>query len=166
MRAVTKRKFPSTRSICCATSRGLYPAEFKTWEEAVLTAEIKRNGFKFWYRNPGRPSQDSLGISYADGEDVAIARPDFIFFAQQDDKVVVDIIDPHGFHFAAALPKSRGLARYAKTHPGVFRRVEAIAEVGGKMRVLDLTRVDARLAVMKATSAESLYKSAVAGNYP
>ena len=44
--------------------------------------------------------------------------------------------------------------------------MEAVAEVGGKLRVLDLTRADVRKAVMEATSAESLYKSAVAGDYP
>lgn len=145
---------------------GLYPAELKTWEKAVLTAEMDRDGFEFWYRNPDRPSQDSLGISYADGDDTRIGRPDFLFFAKQADEVVVDIVDPHGFHLADALPKLQGLARFAETHPGVFRRVEAIAEVGGKLRVLDLTRADVRQAVTDAISAEALYKSAVAGDYP
>jgi len=112
-----------------------------------------------------RPSQDSLGISYADGDDTKIVRPDFIFFAEQDGKIAVDIIDPHGFHLADALPKLQGLARYAETHPGVFRRVEAIAEVGAKLRVLDLARTDVRQAIMTATSAEALYKCAVAGDY-
>jgi len=145
--------------------RGFYPAALETWEKAVLTAEMGREGFKFWYRNPGRPSQDSLGISYADGDDTKIVRPDFIFFAEQDGKVVVDIIDPHSFHLADALPKLQGLARYAETHPQIYRRIEAVAESGGKLRVLDLTRTDVRQAVMEATSAESLYKSVAAGDY-
>ena len=144
---------------------GSYPAELKTWEKAVLTAEMKRDGFKFWYRNPDRPSQDSLGISYADGDDTKIVRPDFIFFAEQDGKVVADIIDPHGFHLADALPKLQGLARYAETHSQIYRRIEAVAETGGKLRVLDLTIANIRQAVMEATSAEALYKSAVAGDY-
>ena len=146
--------------------QSLYPAELKTWEKAVLSAEMERDGFEFWYRNPGRPSQDSLGISYAEGDDTKIVRPDFIFFAKQGDEVVVDIVDPHGDYLADALPKLQGLARYAETHPGVFRRIEAVAKVGGKLRVLDLTRADVRQAVMNATSAEALYKGAVAGNYP
>ena len=33
------------------------------------------------------------------------------------------------------------------------------------IRVLDLTRADVRHAVMKATSAEALYKGAAAGDY-
>ncbi len=77
----------------------------------------------------------------------------------------MDIIDPHGFHLADALPKLHGLARYAETHSQFYRRVEAVAETGGKLRVLDLTRADVRQAVMEATSAESLYKSAAAGDY-
>jgi hypothetical protein len=145
--------------------QGLYPAELKSWEKAVLTAETNRDGFKFWYRNPDRPSQDSLGISYVDGDDTRIVRPDFIFFAEQDGNVVVDLIDPHGFHLADALPKLQGLARYAKTHSQYYRRIEAVAETGGKLRVLDLTRADVRQAVMDAKNAEALYKSAVAGDY-
>jgi hypothetical protein len=127
---------------------------------------MKRGDFKFWYRNPDRPSQDSLGISYAEGDDSKIVRPDFIFFAEQNGKVVGDLIDPHGFHLADALPKLQGLARYTETHPGVFRRVEAIAEIAGKLRVLDFTRADVRQAIIGAPNAEHLYKSAIAGDYP
>ncbi len=77
----------------------------------------------------------------------------------------MDIVDPHSIHLADAIPKMQGLARYAETHPEIFRRVEAIAEVGGKLRILDLTRADVRQMVMEATSAEALYKSAMAGDY-
>ena len=38
---------------------GLYPAELKDWEKAVLTAEMERDGFKSWYRNP-RPPQPAF----------------------------------------------------------------------------------------------------------
>jgi hypothetical protein len=54
--------------------------------------------------NPNRPSQDSLGIAYAEGDDTKIVRPDFIFFTEQDGKIVADITDPHGFNLADALP--------------------------------------------------------------
>ncbi len=156
---------PTYRQHLLCDEQGFYPATLKTWERAVLTTEMERNGFKFWYRNPDRPSQDSLGISYADGDDTKIVRPDFIFFAEQDGEVVVDIIDPHGFHLADALPKLQGLARYGETHPQIYRRIEAVAQTGGKLRVLDLTRANVRQAVMEATSAESLYKSVAAGDY-
>ncbi|TWU64528.1 Type III restriction enzyme, res subunit [Crateriforma conspicua] len=144
---------------------GLYPSELKTWEKQVLVTEMKRDGFEFWYRNPDRPSQDSLGVSYTESEETKIVRPDFIFFAKQNGEIVADIVDPHGFHLADALPKLQGLARYADRHLSLFRRVEVIAEVSGKLRVLDLTRDDVREAVFGAANAETLYKSAVAGDY-
>jgi hypothetical protein len=159
-------EIPSYKKHLLCDEQGLYPAELKTWEKAVLTAEMERSGFKFWYRNPDRPSQDSLGIAYAEGELTKIVRPDFIFFAEKDGKVVVDIIDPHGFHLADALPKLQGLASYAETHSKFYRRIEAVAETGGKLRVLDLTRADVRDAIKEATNAEALYKGALAGDYP
>ena len=146
-------------------ANALYPAELRTWERAVLKTEMERDDFSFWYRNPDRPSQDSLGISYADGDDTKIVRPDFIFFAEEEGKIVVDIVDPHGFHLADALFKLRGLAIYAETHSQIYRRIEAVAETGGKLRVLNLTCNEIRQAVMNATSAEALYKGAMAGDY-
>jgi len=156
---------PAYKQHLLCDEQGSYPAELGTWETAVLSAEMERDDFEFWYRNPDRPSQDSLGISYAADDDTKIVRPDFIFFAKQDGEVVVDIIDPHSFHLADALPKLQGLARYAETHSQNYRRIEAVAETGGKLRVLDLTRADVRQAIMDATSAEALYKGAVAGDY-
>ena len=161
----SETEIPSYKQHLLCDEQGSYPAELKTWEKAVLAAEMKRDGFKFWYRNPDRPSQDSLGIAYTEGDNTKIVRPDFIFFAEQEGEVVVDIIDPHGFHLADALPKLQGLARYAETHSQVYRRIEAVAETGGKLRVLDLTRAEVRQAVMEADSAEVLYKGAVAGDY-
>jgi len=156
---------PAYKQHLLCDQQGLYPTELGAWEKAILTAEMERDGFKFWYRNPDRPNQDSLGISYADGDDTRIVRPDFIFFAEKDGEIVADIIDPHGFHLADALPKLQGLARYAETHSQIYRRIEAVAEAGGKLRVLDLTRADVRQAVMGATNAEALYKGALAGDY-
>lgn len=157
---------PAYKQHLLCDEQGTCPAELGPWEKAVLVAEMERDGHKFWYRNPDRPSQDSLGISYVDGEDKKIVRPDFVFFEGKAGQVVVDIVDPHGFHLADALPKLQGMARYAETHPITYHRVEAVAEVGGKLRVLDLTRVDVRQAVMEATSAEALYKGALARDYP
>ena len=145
--------------------QGLYPAELQSWEQSVLKAEAERKGFQFWYRNPDRPSQDSLGIAYVEDDDTRIVRPDFIFFAERDGETVADIIDPHGTHLADALPKLQGLARYAEAHAQVYRRIEAVAESNGKLRVLDLTLDEVRQVVMETSSAKALYKGAVAGNY-
>ena len=153
-----------TQHLLC-DDQGMYPAELGSWEKVVLKAEMARDDFTFWYRNPDRPSQDSLGIAYKYDEDTKIVRPDFVFFVEQDGKVLVDIVDPHSFHLADALSKLQGLACYAETHSQVYRRIEGVAEAGGKLRVLDLTRADVRQAVEDAMNAESLYKSAVAGDY-
>lgn len=153
-----------TQHLLC-DEQNLYPTELGTWEKAVLKAEMDRDGFKFWYRNPDRPSQDSLGIAYMDDDVTKIVRPDFIFLAEKDCEIVADIVDPHGFHLADALPKLKGLAHYAENHLQVYRRIEAVSESGGKLRVLDLTREDVRQTVKDATNAEALYKSAVAGDY-
>lgn len=111
---------------------GAYPAELNKWETAVLKAETERDGFKLWYRNPNRPTQDSLGIAYVDGGETKILRPDFLFFVEDSNNhVVVDIVDPHSVDWADALAKLKGLAQYAATHAKVFRRIAAIAEVGG-----------------------------------
>jgi hypothetical protein len=157
---------PTHKQHLLCDEKGFYPAALERWESKVLEVETGRSGFKFWYRNPGRPSQDSLGVAYMEGDEVSIVRPDFLFFSEAKDRsVVVDIVDPHGTHLADALPKLRGLARYAETHLGVYRRIEAVAEVGGDWRVLDLTRADVRKAVAEATDATSLYESALGGDY-
>jgi type III restriction enzyme len=157
---------PTYKQHLLCDERGEYPTELQSSEErAVVAAEMARVGFRFWYRNPNRPSQDSLGIAYSDGDETRIIRPDFVFFAEHDGKIVADIIDPHGSQFADALPKLKGLAGYAETHAKIYRRIEAVAKPGGKLRVLDLTRADVRRTVMQATSAEALFKSSVAGDY-
>ncbi|QYY35411.1 DEAD/DEAH box helicase family protein [Ruficoccus sp. ZRK36] len=145
--------------------QGMYPVELWTWEKGVLDVELKRDGFKFWYRNPDRPSQDSLGIAYKCDDETKIVRPDFVFLAEVDGKIVADIVDPHGFHLADALPKLQGLAAYAEIHTQFYRRIEAVALVGGKLRSLDLLDDDVRKAVKEASSAESLYKGVLARDY-
>ena len=127
--------------------------------------ECKRTGFKFWYRNPQTSSKESLGIAYKDGDSTKILRPDFIFFSEEKGNVVADIIDPHGTQLADSLSKIQGLAIYVETHPHLFRRVEVIAELRGKMRVLDLMRENVRRATKEARNAESLYASTIAGDY-
>jgi len=62
------------------------------WEQALLKQEMQREDFRFWYRNPNRPSQDSLGIAYGEGVDINIMHPDFLFFAQSPDgSIAVDM---------------------------------------------------------------------------
>jgi type III restriction enzyme len=162
----TETKFPTYKQHLLCDKQGDYPVELDGWEKAILQVEMQRDGFKFWYRNPDRPTQDSLGVAYVEDDETKIVRPDFLFFAElPDGGIAVDIVDPHGFHLADALPKLQGLARYAETHPQIYRRIEAVAESGGRMRVLDLTSAEVRAAVMAASSAKSLYEGAAARDY-
>jgi type III restriction enzyme len=158
--------FPTWKNHLLCDKHGKYPAEMNDWERAVVEAESKRTGFSFWYRNPQQPGQSSLGIAYLNGEQYGILRPDFIFFATQaDGTIVADIVDPHGVHLADALPKLQGLASYAETHESSYRRIEAVAKVGDKLRVLDLTDPPVRKGVAEATDAKNLYEGALASDY-
>lgn len=153
------------RHLLCAED-GMFPEDFNSWEGDVLSAELKRAGTIAWYRNPSRASQDSLGVTYEDGGDVKIVRPDFIFFAKlADGSIAADIVDPHGTQFGDSIPKLKGLAKYAATYGETFRRIDAVAKVGEGFRVLDLKEEAVRAAVESATSVKALYESAVADDY-
>ncbi|EEV7411722.1 type III restriction endonuclease subunit R, partial [Escherichia coli] len=86
-------------------------------------------------------------------------------FANQDGKMVVDLVDPHGLHLADALPKLKGLALYARHHSNAYRRIESVAEVKGKLRALDLKRLDVQDAIANAENAETLFSSGLADDY-
>jgi type III restriction enzyme len=157
---------PTYENHLLSDEHGLFPGEMNDWEAEVLTSEMQRPGFVAWYRNPSRSSQDSLGVAYTDGMQIRIVRPDFIFFAKQaDDTIAADIVDPHGTHFSDALPKLQGLSRYAETHGKDYRRIESIAKVGDKLRVLDLTDSAVRDAANEAEDAKSLYEGPLAIDY-
>jgi len=152
--------------LMCDENDKLFPSEMNSWEEEVLKSEMEREGFLAWYRNPSYATQDSLGISYKENQDYYIVRPDFLFFSENDNNsIVVDIVDPHGHHLADSLPKLVGLARYAEKHESFYRRIDAVAEVGNRFKVLDLTDAGVRSAIYNAESAKGLYESDVAKNY-
>lgn len=72
---------------------------------------------------------------------------------------------PHGIQFADALAKLQGLALYAEAHRHIYRRIEAVAEVDGKLRMLDLMRADVRNATAIAKSIKALYQGILARDY-
>lgn len=78
---------------------------------------------------------------------------------------MADIVDPHGIHLADALPKLKGLALYAETHAKAYRRIESVAEIKGKLRVLDLKNEDVRKGIAEAIDAASLFTGKLAGDY-
>lgn len=157
--------FPTWKKHLLCDKDGKYPAELNDWERAVVEAESKRSGFLFWYRNPQQPGQSSLGVAYKEDDEYKVVRPDFVFFAEQDGKVVADLVDPHGIHLADALSKLQGIAEYAKVHAGAYRRIESIAEINGKLRVLNMMDSSVQQATLKAGSAKSLYEGSLASDY-
>lgn len=162
----SESKLPVYPNHLLCNEAGNFPAVLNAWERAVLKAEAQRESFRFWYRNPNRPSQDSLGIAYADGDEIKIVRPDFLFFTElPNGEIAVDLIDPHGIHLSDALPKLQGMARFAEDHPHAFRRIEAVAEINERLRVLDLQSAEVRQAILSATNAKGLYESVLAKNY-
>lgn len=146
---------------------GTFPDDLNNWERTVLAAEIKISDRVAWYRNPDRATQESLGIVYDEAGTAKMLRPDFIFFSKTaDGSIVADIVDPHGHHLADALPKLRGLARYAQINGAMFRRIETVSEVKGKYRMLDLTKPEVREALNVATTtAEPVYLGPLGVDY-
>lgn len=145
---------------------GKFPVALNGWERQVVDQEMARKGAVTWYRNPDRVKAESLAVAYLDGDVWKTMRPDFVFFEHNTQgDVRASIVDPHGTHLADALPKLRGLARYADAYGAELMRIEATAVVGGGMRVLDMTDPKVRAAVDTAASAKGLYESDLAHDY-
>lgn len=77
----------------------------------------------------------------------------------------MDLVDPHGHHLSDTLPKLRGLADFAERFATDFRRVDSVAETGGVLRVLDITKPRVREAIRDAQSTKALYESELASDY-
>lgn len=138
------------------------------WERQIVREELKRAEVLAWYRNPSRAAFDSLSIAYRDNTTAnwRTMHPDFVFFHEIDGKVVASIIDPHGHHLDDALMKLQALAAFAAKYGTAFHRIEAVAEVDGSLRVLDMQESVVRDTVMVGgKSALEMYKSDVSGNY-
>ena len=137
------------------------------WEIDVLDKEMGRSAFQAWYRNPSRPSGDALAIGYENAQGQwRRMYPDFLFFHGDSENIKVSIVDPHGYHFADALPKLRGLAEFAATYGKSFHRIESVARMkNGTMRVLDLTKLFIQEAIAKAEDTEALYLGGGADDY-
>jgi hypothetical protein len=140
---------------------GMFPiGKLSPDEVQVLDTEIQRGSMLGWYRNPvgGR---DSMSIAYQDVHGAwRTLRPDFLFFVEGSNGVRANIVDPHGSWLPDALPKLRGLVRFAEVHGESFHRIESISRIDGELRVLDLTLPDVRKVVLDAIDADSAYRQA------
>lgn len=138
---------------------GMYPiGKLNPDEISVLDEEIARGDLLAWYRNP-TGGRDSLSLAYQDRHgDWRTLRPDFMFFVNSASGVRANIVDPHGSWLPDALPKLRGMARFAETYGRSFHRIESISRIDGNLRVLDFTREDVRRTVLGAIDADTAYR--------
>jgi type III restriction enzyme len=137
---------------------GLYPANIGSgWERDVLAVELDSDTLLGWYRNPSS-GKHALAIPYEYGEDKArLLHPDFLFFHQDGNHIVIDIVDPHRHDGADTAPKWAALAKYAADHPEHQRRVVAvIKDANGTLRSLDLTKPGIASQVAAATDKDRI----------
>lgn len=141
---ITRRKEKSEQSWdkhLYVEESGLYFAKLNGWEQAVLEEELARPKVVAWFRNKLGVDRWRLAVPYVKGRDTHLMYPDLIVFRQSGHGLVADILDPHGLHLADAVAKAHGLAKYAEDHADspLLGRVEAIAEIDGTMRRLNLS---------------------------
>ena len=148
---------------------GQFPlTSLNKWEREIVLSELARPNVRAWYRNPSRAAVDSLGIAYRDDDtgNWRSMHPDFVFFHEVRGKIVASILDPHGHHLDDALMKMKALAAYAETYGDAFHRIEALAEVDGRMRVVDMKSNARREAVMYVKeSPVDVYRSKIASDF-
>jgi type III restriction enzyme len=147
---------------------GQFPlSSLNEWEYEIVKAERARSSCRGWYRNPSRAAVDSLGVTYRDAVgNWRSMHPDFLFFNEVSGRIAVSIVDPHGYHLEDSLTKLQALSRFAKEHGSAFHRIEALAKVGNKMRVLDLQQEHVRSAIATSDKAPlELYGSDLAVDY-
>jgi type III restriction enzyme len=165
----TETLLPTLKDHLLCDADGNFPLDLgsNTWEVEVLVREMERPRFVAWYRNPSQATQDSLAVVYdSGGNGMKLLRPDFLFFGKNADGTIsASIIDPHGAQYSDALPKLRGLARYAEDHVDTYQRIESVAKVGNRFRLLDLTQATVLPAVFDAQDAKTLYEGAHAVDY-
>jgi type III restriction enzyme len=149
--------------------RGQFPlTSLDKWEREIVLSELARPNVRAWYRNPSRAAFDSLGIAYRDDltGNWRFMHPDFVFFHEVGGNIVASILDPHGHHLDDALMKLKALAGFARTYADAFHRIEALAEVDGRMKVIDMKIEAVREAVLVAKQSPlNLYRSTIAVDY-
>ncbi|MDO3394910.1 DEAD/DEAH box helicase family protein [Nocardioides sp. SOB44] len=148
-----------------ATEDGQYPLPIKGWELQVLECELKDTDLVAWYRNPVGGTS-ALRIAYRGSQFDKSMYPDFVMFHNTDAGIRPSIIDPHGFFLADATVKLKGLAQYAEKHGDAYARIDAVAEVKGKLLALDLKSeaVRAELADVDDNEVEAFFQKH-AGDY-
>lgn len=147
---------------------GEFPlSSLNLWELDVVLAELSRPSCTAWYRNPARAAVDALTITYRDAVgNWRSMHPDFIFFNEVGGEIRPSIVDPHGHHLEDSLIKLQALVRFAGEYGADFHRIEAVAKIDGKMRVLDLQEQRVRDGILASERAPlELYTSTLGADY-
>lgn len=122
---------------------GSFHCKFNDWETSVIEAELAREDVIGWLRNVPRKSW-AFKVPYTyDGEDHPM-YPDFLFFRNQGDGAIVDILEPHSLSHDDSAAKAKGLAEFALRHGDDFGRIELITKEKGKLLRLDVNRGEVR----------------------
>ncbi len=104
-----------------ADENGFARIKLNPWEEGVLEEEMKRDDFVCWLRNPARATW-ALCVPYEMNDEDKAMYPDLIIVRSDPiSGYVMDVLEPHGNHFADNLPKAKGLAKYAEAEPRIGR---------------------------------------------
>lgn len=130
---------------------GDFPFRATTWEEATLAEELARPDLIGWMRNPDRKIW-SLCVPYAVGKQTKGCYPDFLVVRKENDKLVVDIVDPHLLSHEDAWCRAKGLASYADIHANQFGRIEMVRIEKDQVQRLDLTDEKTRERVLSVSS--------------
>jgi len=81
-------------------------------------------------------------------------------------EIVASIVDPHGHHLDDAATKLKALAAFASDFGNAFHRIEVVAEVDGRMKVVDMQLPTVREAVLAGKQPPiDLYRSDIAATY-
>jgi type III restriction enzyme len=136
-----------------AAQDGNYPFTGKTWEHRILEHELKDKDLVGWYRNP-TGGTGAVRVPWDGGKFDRSMYPDFVMFHQTDEGIKASLIDPHGPHLSDALGKLKGFVEYASAHCAAYHRMESVAEIGGKLKALDVRSATVRDAVQKYKDAD------------
>jgi type III restriction enzyme len=149
-----RKELPTWEGHLYVNGSGKFGWKAGTWERAVLEIEMAHSAFAGFLRNiPRKPW--ALCVPFGAENDKPF-YPDILVFSRKKSKVVIDILEPHGDHYADHLPKAQGLARYAKEHGEGLGRIEMIRMIEGKLERLDMQDDKIRAKVVKATTPEQL----------
>lgn len=134
-----------------------FPAKLNDWEQATLDSRLPAAAA--WYRNPSAGSR-AVAVPYTIGGAEKTMYPDFVFFRDTDDGIVVDLVDPHDPSRSDTAPKWTGLATYAATHKAEVGQVLAVIKSNddNEMWSLDLRNPNVKTGLENATSEADIRK--------